>query len=125
MMKKNHSTLKYSMFVLFSIVLLLLGCTGPPTGKENARNLRDQNTIPEYRGRWIEGTGNHEKLQLIDLAFETMRLYIRRTDSGYLVILLSNSASMAMVRLNCDILLPALKQDTGAKGFGRFFKLKK
>jgi hypothetical protein len=74
---------------------------------------------------WIAFINGLAGIREADLAFESMRMYIRKTDSGFLVILLANSASMAMVRLNCDILLPSLKQDAGGKGIGRFFKLKK
>lgn len=58
-----------------------------------------------------------------DLVFESGRLYIRKTDSGILIVVMDLTASIAMVKLNCDILLPALKQATsGTKGIKRFFK---
>ena len=44
-----------------------------------------------------------------DLIFEKGRLYIRRTDIGYLVILIGLFVPIAMMRLQCDILLPSLK----------------
>lgn len=74
---------------------------------------------------WIAFVNGLQDFREADLTFESMRLYTRKTDGGFLVILLANSASMAMVRLNCDIILPSLKQDTGGKGISRFFKLKK
>ena len=57
-----------------------------------------------------------------DLVFENARIYIRKTDLGYLLILMDFFASAAMVRLNTDILLPALKPVKGSKGFKRLFK---
>ena len=60
-----------------------------------------------------------------DFFFENCRLYIRSTSYGYIMILMGIFTPIAMVRLNCDILLPSLKQATKSKGLGRFFKRKK
>ena len=57
-----------------------------------------------------------------DLIFHQGRVYIRRTAIGYLVIPMSNTASIAMLRLNCDILLPSLKSAKGASSIKRLFK---
>ena len=57
-----------------------------------------------------------------DLIFEKGRLYIRRTDIGYLVVLMGSFVPIAMIRLQCDILLPSLKPVKAAKGIRRFFK---
>ena len=60
-----------------------------------------------------------------ELVFERKRLYIRKTEMGYLVILIGGFAPTAMVRLNCDILLPSLKQMKRPKGLKRLFKRRK
>ena len=57
-----------------------------------------------------------------DLIFEKGRLYIRRTDIGYLVVLMGLFVPIAMMRLQCDILLPSLKPAKAAKGIRRLFK---
>ena len=57
-----------------------------------------------------------------DLIFKKGRLYIRRTDIGYLVILMGLFVPIAMIRLQCDILLPSLKPAKAAKGISRLFK---
>ena len=57
-----------------------------------------------------------------DLVFEKGRLYIRRTEIGYLVILMGLFVPIAMMRLQCDILLPALKPAKAVKGIRRLFK---
>lgn len=57
-----------------------------------------------------------------DLIFEKSRLYVRKTKVGYLLILMGSFVSAAMVRLNCDIALPALKPFKGSKGLKRLFK---
>lgn len=57
-----------------------------------------------------------------DLIFEKGRLYIRRADLGFLVVLTGTFVPIAMLRLQCDILLPSLKPAKAAKGIRRFFK---
>ena len=57
-----------------------------------------------------------------DLIFENGRIYIRKTDLGYLVILMGLFAPAAMLRLNCDILLPALAPAKPAKKWGLFLR---
>jgi hypothetical protein len=57
-----------------------------------------------------------------DLIFKKGRLYIRRTDIGYLVVLMGLFVPIAMMRLQCDILLPSLKPAKSVKGIRRLFK---
>lgn len=57
-----------------------------------------------------------------DFVFENGRVYLRRTGGGYLMIAMQPSASIAMVKLNCDIVLPQLKAQKGSKGLKGFFK---
>lgn len=55
-----------------------------------------------------------------DFVFQNGRIYLRQTNDGYLLTSMQLSASIAMVKLNCDILLPQLttdKKNTGIKGF--------
>lgn len=66
-----------------------------------------------------------EGIREADFLFDNLRIYIRRSADGYLLVLMGHFAPIAMVRLNCDIALPALKKVNTAKGFGRFFKLGK
>ena len=60
-----------------------------------------------------------------DLVFEKGRIYIRRSEMGYLVVLMALFVPIAMVRLNCDILLPSLKQQKSGKKLGRILKIGK
>ena len=57
-----------------------------------------------------------------DLIFEKGRLYIRRTEIGYLIVIIGSFVPIAMMRLQCDILLPSLKPAKAPKGLRRFFK---
>ena len=63
-------------------------------------------------------------LLLADLIFENSRVYLRRTELGYLFVLMDAFAQTALVRLNCDILAPSLKEMKGGKGLRRLFKKK-
>jgi hypothetical protein len=57
-----------------------------------------------------------------DLIFDKGRLYIRKTDLGYLIIVMGIFAPAAMVRMNCDMLLPSLKQAGRGKGLRQFLR---
>ncbi len=58
----------------------------------------------------------------VDAVFENRRLYIRRTDSGYFMVIMEIYAPIAMVRLHSDILVPKLKKKKASKGLMGFFK---
>jgi len=60
-----------------------------------------------------------------DLIFENKRIYLRKTATGYLVILMGTSAPAAMVRLNTDLILPAIKDTSSSGSVWRFLKRKK
>jgi len=76
---------------------------------------------PEARD-WALFFDSINKVRESDLIFQDGRMYIRKTELGFLVILMRSSAPVALVRLNCDVLLPSLKPAKTSKGFGRFFK---
>jgi hypothetical protein len=57
-----------------------------------------------------------------EVVFDQGRIYIRRSEVGILVVVMDSKASPAMVKLNCDILLPNLKKAVSGKGIRRFFK---
>ncbi len=77
----------------------------------------------EYR-KWSFFIESLEGMRETDLVFEKGRIYIRKTGIGYLVILMALFVPIAMIRLNCDILLPMLTQSKSGRKFGRFFKKK-
>ena len=57
-----------------------------------------------------------------DILFKKGRLYIRKTDIGYLVVVMGLFVPIAMIRLQCDILLPSLKPVKPGKVIRRLFK---
>jgi hypothetical protein len=81
------------------------------------------NEDPEQRD-WSSFIQSLEGMRETDLVFEKGRIYIRKTEIGYLVILMALFVPIAMIRLNCDILLPALKPYRSGKKLGRLFKKK-
>lgn len=57
-----------------------------------------------------------------ELIFQKERIYFRRAESSCILIIMDHLASMAMLRLSCDILLPSLQSGGKAKGVKGFFK---
>jgi len=65
-------------------------------------------------------------IELKDLAeaefvFERNRFYIRKSRSGFLLVVLEDIAPVSMVRLNCEIVLPTL--DRMKPGTGRLSQI--
>lgn len=57
-----------------------------------------------------------------EIVFEYNIVYILESKSGHLVVLMERSAPLAMVRLNCSIVLHVLEQEIHKpRGLGRFF----
>ena len=80
---------------------------------------------PEKTNLWSPFIDLLEASRETDLVFEDKRLYIRKTGAGFIMIIMGSLAPIAMVRLNCDMLLPSLKQGMDAKNADRFRKKKK
>jgi len=58
-----------------------------------------------------------------DLLFEYYRIYIRKCPLGLFWVIMQPDASAAMIRLQCDIIAPKMKQQKQIKrGIGRLFK---
>jgi hypothetical protein len=74
---------------------------------------------------WPLFIGSMNNIIEADFIFEKSRIYVRKTEIGYLFVVMDTFASIAMLRLNCDILLPALKKAAAGKGRISFFKKKK
>lgn len=72
---------------------------------------------------WITIAESLGDFQEADLVFEGGRFYVRKTNSGYLMISTTGEVSMPMVKLSCDIIVPKLAKVKPKKGLGRFFGL--
>ena len=86
------------------------------------KNFSD--SVPENleSKNWTMFIKNLDGIRETDLVFEEGRLYIRKSDLGYLMIWTSLFTPMAMLRLNCDIVLPSLMPTKSPKSLARFFK---
>lgn len=78
-------------------------------------------TEPEKRN-WESFVDSLDGMRETDLVFDNGRIYIRRSELGYLMVVMEGVVSVAMLRLNCDIILPSLTPVKGAKGIKRLFK---
>jgi hypothetical protein len=68
----------------------------------------------------IESLGDFREM---DLVFDYGRCYLRQTETGYLMISMGPMVPIAMIKLNCDIILPQLKKEkSGGSGFKAFFR---
>ena len=87
-------------------------------------NYSETGPLPTGGRDWLGLISALDGAREADIIFEDARIYTRRSEVGYLMVLMSSSVSVAMLRLNCDILLPSLKPAPGSKGIKRFFKKK-
>ena len=79
---------------------------------------------PENKGWWGLFIRSLNGVREADLIFEKSKFYIRKTEIGYLIILMEIFVPTAMVRLNCDMLLPALTRMKISKRGKSIFKNK-
>lgn len=77
---------------------------------------------PETRNWWRLFLDSLNGAREVDLVFERSRLYVRRIEAGYLMLVLGPLAPMAMLRLNCDLLVPSLRQIKLTKGLKQLFR---
>ena len=84
--------------------------------------LGRQPTKPDNNTWWELFIGALDGIQEADLVFEKNRLYVRKADSGYLMILTGLDTSISMLRLNCDVVIPSLKNLKPKKGLKGLFK---
>lgn len=80
---------------------------------------------PEGIGVWPALVGALDDVREADFVYDDKRFYIRRTKFGYLLVLLGHFAQVAKLRLNCDVLLPALEKKAESKGKRHFFQRRK
>lgn len=85
-------------------------------GKKNFNDfVKNSINIESLRGAF--DTANESLL-----IYDHIRLYVRRIQSGYLIVVMGMFVPVAMVRLNCQIIIPEIDKLKSNKGLGRFFK---
>ena len=74
---------------------------------------------------WLPFVHTLNNVQEAELVFDKIKFYLRRSKSGFIIVVMDRSAIIEMVRLNCDIILPSLEEaPKKSGGLMRFFKLK-
>jgi len=112
---------------LFNDVLSISGVQGVIlfSGQGNIiyDSIEDQQQgKPPMFKNWKKLFGILQNTHEADFVFEKGRFYLRRLDDGFLLILMQSFASIAMVKLNCDILLPQIKTSRSSRGLKALFK---
>lgn len=62
-----------------------------------------------------------EDFREMDLLYEQGRFYMLKTAAGCLIISMRLDVSTAMIKLNCDTIVPELKKVQSGRGFKKFF----
>lgn len=64
------------------------------------------------------------QIQEADIIFANLRIYLRRSAAGHLLVVMARTVPIAMVRLHCDMIIPSLKpaRKRSSKGFWGFKK---
>ena len=100
------------MLELFKDILDIEGVKGAmlfsPKGEITFKHFNSDVSLDPEKMNWKRFIELLDNMRETDLIFEKGRLYIRKTDAGHLIIFMSLFVPMAILRLNCDILLPAL-----------------
>ena len=112
---------------LFKDILTIRGVQGIVLLSSEGRIVYESETTPKKAAsqrytNWRKLLDVIQNAREADFVFENGRIYLRRTGSGYLLVNMDGLASIAMVKLNCDIVLPQLKQSKHSKGLKGFFK---
>jgi len=82
----------------------------------------EPNLNPLDLAAFINTIGAHSETEI---HFDNLRLYIRKIETGHILVITGFNVQMAMVRLNCDVLEPLIKSKLEKpSGIGRFFKKK-
>ena len=119
-------TLRDGMREVFKDLLAVDGVRGvvffTPSGERVFEEFIIGGSEPAAVRDWYALVASLGKAREADLVFERGRVYVRRTADGVLVVVMGLIAPCAVIRLNCDILLPALKEQRSTKGIKRFFK---
>lgn len=92
-------------------------------GKVLFESLDKKHFLPQKSTlSWKAIIDSLEEFTEVDLVFEKGRFYITKTDTGFLLVSMGLNVSVAMVKLNCDIVVPELKKVKSGRGLKRFFK---
>jgi hypothetical protein len=111
---------------LFEDILSIDGVHGlillSEEGKVLFESLDEQHFLPKKNTlRWKMIVDALEDFREMDLMYEQGRFYMLKTAAGCLIISMSLDVSTAMLKLNCDIIVPQLQKVKSGRGFKKFF----
>jgi hypothetical protein len=96
---------------------LLIGADGNPACVQASSGLE----IPSGGFDWMPFVEALEQIREAEFLFDDMRLYVRKTSIGYLLVVMEIYAVPSLVKLQCDVLTSKIGSPK-AKGLKRFFK---
>lgn len=96
---------------------LMIGTDGNPTHVQFSSALK----IPPDGHDWTPFVETLQEIQEAEFLFDDLRLYVRKTAIGYLLIVMEIYAVQSLVKLQCDVLVSKIGSPK-AKGLKRFFK---
>ncbi len=74
---------------------------------------------------WEPFTIEMSNIKDAELVYDSARFYIKKSDVGFLIVIIGDNAPISMVRLNCEVLLPLLaKIQPASKRFGKLLRKK-
>lgn len=88
---------------------------------------------PDFRGEeeklseinWEPFTVEMGNVKDAELIYDRARFYIKKSETGFLIVMIGDNAPISMVRLNCEILMPQLsKIQPVSKRFGNILRKK-
>lgn len=93
------------------------------TSRFSDKNGRE--TVAVEKFNWEPFVRELDELMEADFVFDKGRIYLRKLQVGFLLVVMDDLASISMVRLNCEILLPELEalKNSGSR-IGRILKKK-
>lgn len=97
-----------------------------PAGVLLASRFSDehQNRTPAVEAYdWKPLVAELGELTEADFVFDQGRIYLKKLQAGFLLVVMDDIAPVSMVRLNCEILMPALdSMKSFGSRIGRIFK---
>jgi hypothetical protein len=85
---------------------------------------RDWPSFFKNASNWPTIIRAFDKVYDAGLVFKKKKLYIKKIDNGYIIIIMGQSVPFMLVRLNCELIIPSLNSIKKSKGFARFFRRK-
>ncbi len=112
---------------IFKDILAIEGVSGILLFSSQGRIVFKEFAIPlsknPERQDWKPLINTIKNVKEADFIYENNRVHIRKSAAGYLLVLMELFTPAAMVRLTCEMALPALNKLTDdSKGIKKFFK---